>query len=324
MPAVERPDPASVVHEGWLLKKGNVNPKFKMRWCRIADGRLFYYLDQYATHPKGVIPLRGALVHVLAEPVSGFDQCFRLCCQEVAPTSLVHLSPRGRRPEYILSALSLDERTRWLREIRACVDPPREQLAPRNLLPAWAEASVPSGADAPASADAPAAEIPASSSGTQHGALAITMREDSGRKFVRGEHFEYEMFEKLGEGATSKVKRCIDTRTNEQYAIKILKKSKLKRRRHYLSHEKRHASDWDNVLREVAIMKRLQHRSVVQLYQVRGAQRRPAPPRAPPRARAPCAPARPRPPGPRHPPPCAARRAERGTPTTRPPRRAPP
>lgn len=64
-------------------------------------------------------------------------------------------------------------------------------------------------------------------------------------------------------GAYGKVKLCVDKRGNE-YAMKILNKTVFNRRR--LSS---HASDVEDIKREIAIMKKLNHPNVVRLCALR-------------------------------------------------------
>ena len=47
-----------------------------------------------------------------------------------------------------------------------------------------------------------------------------------------------------------------------------MNKSRLKKRRHYVLREKRHQTEYDNVLREIAVMRTLRHRHVVRLHEV--------------------------------------------------------
>jgi serine/threonine protein kinase len=68
---------------------------------------------------------------------------------------------------------------------------------------------------------------------------------------------KYELGITLGTGQFSKVKVGIDTETNKQWAIKIIDKAQLQRQRME-----------EQLKREIAIMKTLQHDNVVQLHEV--------------------------------------------------------
>ena len=114
MPAFEAPEPGSVTFEGWLYKKGGVNPAFKRRWFRVSGGHLFYFFDQWTAHPKGAIALGGARVAALAQPVGRHDYCFLLACAPPplephgagTATFAVPFPPgRGSQPEYVLCLL---------------------------------------------------------------------------------------------------------------------------------------------------------------------------------------------------------------------------
>ena len=68
---------------------------------------------------------------------------------------------------------------------------------------------------------------------------------------------KYELFEKLGEGNFSKVKRAIDTETQIQYAIKIVDISSVAKE----GMEKQ-------VRNEISVLKQIKHPNVVQLKEV--------------------------------------------------------
>lgn len=62
----------------------------------------------------------------------------------------------------------------------------------------------------------------------------------------------------LGQGTFGKVRIGTHTITNEQVAIKILEKDKIKDK-----------SDVERVTREINILKKVRHPNVIQLYEVR-------------------------------------------------------
>ncbi|KAJ1625405.1 kinase-like domain-containing protein [Pavlovales sp. CCMP2436] len=79
---------------------------------------------------------------------------------------------------------------------------------------------------------------------------------------------QYELHEVLGRGSYGKVKRAVDTRTGSEFAVKILKKSFLKRQRRFDAHTGVYSTGYEDLLREVAILKKLDHANVVRLVEV--------------------------------------------------------
>ena len=67
----------------------------------------------------------------------------------------------------------------------------------------------------------------------------------------------------LGKGAFGKVKLCKDTRDGKLYALKIMDKNVLKKKRQGLSNM------LQSVQKEIAIMKKLNHKNCVIMYEVR-------------------------------------------------------
>jgi len=83
--------------------------------------------------------------------------------------------------------------------------------------------------------------------------------EEKPKKYIK----QYEISKALGKGAYAKVKLCIDTDTGQTYAIKIFKKSLLKRKQSRFK-----GTAFDDVLREIAIMRKLDHPNVVNMHDV--------------------------------------------------------
>uniref|UniRef100_A0A7S3DEH9 Probable transcriptional regulator ycf27 n=1 Tax=Palpitomonas bilix TaxID=652834 RepID=A0A7S3DEH9_9EUKA len=83
--------------------------------------------------------------------------------------------------------------------------------------------------------------------------------DEDGKKRVN----QYKLFEKIGEGAFGKVKRCESVVDGREYAVKIMNKSLLKRKRFDVS-----TTAFHQVMREVAVMKKIKHPNCVQLYEV--------------------------------------------------------
>ena len=87
---------------------------------------------------------------------------------------------------------------------------------------------------------------------------------DDGKMYIK----QYELGSTLGKGSYAKVKLCYDTEANrEKFAIKIFNKSLLKRRRTWDS-TSGYRSAFDDVLREIAIMRKLDHTNVIGLKDV--------------------------------------------------------
>eukprot|EP00287_Rhodomonas_sp_CCMP768_P019270 CAMPEP_0202818798 /NCGR_PEP_ID=MMETSP1389-20130828/8611_1 /ASSEMBLY_ACC=CAM_ASM_000865 /TAXON_ID=302021 /ORGANISM="Rhodomonas sp., Strain CCMP768" /LENGTH=386 /DNA_ID=CAMNT_0049491223 /DNA_START=104 /DNA_END=1264 /DNA_ORIENTATION=+ len=72
----------------------------------------------------------------------------------------------------------------------------------------------------------------------------------------------FEVIKALGKGAFGKVKLCKDTHDGQLYAIKIMDKTVLKKKRQGMSNM------LESVKKEIAIMKKLSHANVVRLFEV--------------------------------------------------------
>lgn len=93
----------------------------------------------------------------------------------------------------------------------------------------------------------------------------VEVKTESKRKDEKGvKHVNhYVMMEVLGRGAYGKVRRCLDEDTQIIRAVKIIRKSILKRKR-----IGRFGNAFQNVQREIAIWKKLDHPNVVKLFEV--------------------------------------------------------
>jgi len=78
---------------------------------------------------------------------------------------------------------------------------------------------------------------------------------------------QYRKLHVLGRGSAAKVRLCVRA-DGERFAMKIFNKSLLRRRRHWDSDAGRYADGFEDVLREVALMKKLSHRNLVSLHEV--------------------------------------------------------
>jgi len=83
-------------------------------------------------------------------------------------------------------------------------------------------------------------------------------KDDENRKFVN----QYQVLKKIGSGSYGKVKLCHNTHDNRDYALKIINKEILRRKR------TERGCALDDVMREISIMSRLQHPNIVRLYEV--------------------------------------------------------
>jgi len=83
-------------------------------------------------------------------------------------------------------------------------------------------------------------------------------RTDEGNKIVN----QYVILGKLGSGAYAKVKLCMSTEDNELYAMKVVHKSVLRKKRVGST------TALDDVMREISIMKKLNHPNVAKLFEV--------------------------------------------------------
>jgi len=89
-------------------------------------------------------------------------------------------------------------------------------------------------------------------------------------KYIQGENFLYRIGDTLGKGSYAKVKECdvVDDLRPQRFAVKIFKVSLLKRRKMWDSQEAGFKTAFDDVLREIYIMKRLTHENVMNLHDV--------------------------------------------------------
>jgi len=92
--------------------------------------------------------------------------------------------------------------------------------------------------------------------------------EKKAKKILPGSAYMYELGEKLGEGSYAKVKLCRAVDQDLTFAVKIFKVSLLKRRRLWDSEVSGFKTAFDDVRREIAIMKRLAHENVMNMHDV--------------------------------------------------------
>jgi len=61
-----------VVKEGWLWKKGEMNPRFQKRWFVLKGNLLFYFENKSSKEPYGVIILEGCIIELAEEDQERF------------------------------------------------------------------------------------------------------------------------------------------------------------------------------------------------------------------------------------------------------------
>eukprot|EP00162_Nutomonas_longa_P012773 comp21258_c0_seq1/m.45452 comp21258_c0_seq1/g.45452 ORF comp21258_c0_seq1/g.45452 comp21258_c0_seq1/m.45452 type:complete len:454 (-) comp21258_c0_seq1:640-2001(-) len=78
---------------------------------------------------------------------------------------------------------------------------------------------------------------------------------------------QYVMIKTLGRGSFGKVKLCIDGQSGRPYAIKIIKRSLLRKKK-FGAPGKKSSENFTKIMREIAIMKKLNHPHTVKLIEV--------------------------------------------------------
>lgn len=107
--------------------------------------------------------------------------------------------------------------------------------------------------------DSGTAKQPTAAHAVKETKQALKAKDASGSRCVN----QYSLGEVLGRGSYGKVRRCTDRNTGVDYAVKILKKSLLKRKR-----VGQFGNALQGVQREIAIWKKLDHPHVVRLVEV--------------------------------------------------------
>ena len=96
--------------------------------------------------------------------------------------------------------------------------------------------------------------------------LREASREPRASEERKGWVHEYRKLHVLGMGSAAKVRLC-ERADGQRFAMKIFNKSLLKRRRHWDQDAGRFADGFDDVLREVALMKKLRHPMLVEAFE---------------------------------------------------------
>ncbi|KYQ90582.1 putative protein serine/threonine kinase [Tieghemostelium lacteum] len=100
---------------------------------------------------------------------------------------------------------------------------------------------------------------PRSNSSTKETLIVHKNRDGNGLKMVN----EYVFVRKLGAGTYGKVSLAYHSGTHQLYAIKVFNKTRLKKKRLGLRN-----NPLDDVLKEITILKKLNHHNIVKLYEV--------------------------------------------------------
>lgn len=93
---------APIDHEGYLLKRGEVNKAYQRRWFILKGNLLFYFEKKGDKEPIGVIILEGCTVE-LSESVDAF--AFQICFEGSSSRS------------YVLAAETQEKMEKWMKAI---------------------------------------------------------------------------------------------------------------------------------------------------------------------------------------------------------------
>lgn len=109
------------------------------------------------------------------------------------------------------------------------------------------------------------APAPTASTASDFHVTAVLKRTTEGKKMVN----QYVLGDCLGKGSFGKVKVCVDTSDQTVYAMKILNKALLKKRKLVnRGGEKGDSDQWEQVKKEIEVLKKLNHPNVVKLKEV--------------------------------------------------------
>jgi serine/threonine protein kinase len=89
--------------------------------------------------------------------------------------------------------------------------------------------------------------------------VSAVSRKVNGKRIIN----QYMIVKKLGQGKFAKVYKCMDQKTKQTYAMKIMNKTKLKKI--FVGKNKR---AYQAVETEIAVLKLLDHQNIVRLYEI--------------------------------------------------------
>lgn len=64
-------------HSGYLVKRGEINKGWKVRWCVVEEGRMYYFRSPESSKPISYIPLGQTVIRICREDM-GEDHCFEI------------------------------------------------------------------------------------------------------------------------------------------------------------------------------------------------------------------------------------------------------
>ncbi|KAM8858521.1 pleckstrin isoform 1-T1 [Spinachia spinachia] len=95
------------IREGYLVKKGTLLNSWKAVWVVLSEDGLEFYKKKTDRSPKGMIPLKGA---VLLSP-----------CQDFAKRMLVFKITTERKQDHFFQASHVEEREFWVKDIKRVI-----------------------------------------------------------------------------------------------------------------------------------------------------------------------------------------------------------
>ncbi|KAF4090016.1 hypothetical protein AMELA_G00044800 [Ameiurus melas] len=97
----------NIIREGYLVKKGTVLNSWKVVWVVLADDGIEFYKKKTDSSPKGMIPLKEA---VMTNP-----------CQDFSKRTLVFKVTTGKKQDHFFQATHLEEREMWVKDIKRAI-----------------------------------------------------------------------------------------------------------------------------------------------------------------------------------------------------------
>ncbi|XP_027021712.1 pleckstrin isoform X1 [Tachysurus fulvidraco] len=97
----------NIIREGYLVKKGTLLNSWKVMWVVLADDGIEFYKKKTDSSPKGMIPLKEA---VLTSP-----------CQDFNKRALVFKVTREKKQDHFFQATHLEEREAWVKDIKRAI-----------------------------------------------------------------------------------------------------------------------------------------------------------------------------------------------------------